>query len=265
MNSSKNVVLVDSDASVNSPDDDQSVKENHKEIHATATHPQWTPSSHEKRAFRALPAVSPERNMQGFPSSFMAHRYVAMDCEMVGVGPGGLRSVLARVSLMDFFGKCLFDTFVRVEERVTDFRTHVSGVRASDLISPEAMTFGKCRYKVKQIIRNKVLVGHGLHSDFAVLGIDHPWYNIRDTSLYQPYMKLDHFGTLRPCRLRDLARIHLGTLIQEEGRPHDSMEDAHAAMVLYRNVQVEWDFDMDCRRRSLVLQSPVHHSYLPAY
>lgn len=34
---------------------------------------------------------------------------VAMDCEMVGVGPNGTRSVLARVSIVDSEGKVLLD------------------------------------------------------------------------------------------------------------------------------------------------------------
>jgi RNA exonuclease 4 len=260
MSSSKDIV--ESDISVN-PAEDHSMKE-HFEKGREATPSRWSPRSHIYRTFRPCPkVVSPERQIPGFPS-FMAHRFLALDCEMVGVGPGGMQSVLARVSLVDFFGNCLFDTFVRVEERVTDFRTHVSGVHASDLESPKAMSFGKCRRLVKEMIRNKILVGHGLPNDFTVLGIDHPWYNIRDTSLYQPYMKVDHFGNLRPCRLRDLARVHLAILIQQEGRPHNSMEDACAAMALYRNVQVEWDYAMDCQRRNLVLQTPLHN-YLPAY
>ena len=34
---------------------------------------------------------------------------VAMDCEMVGVGPSGTCSVLARVSIVDCEGKVLLD------------------------------------------------------------------------------------------------------------------------------------------------------------
>jgi DNA polymerase III epsilon subunit-like protein len=233
---------------------------------------------------RPRPAiVSPERQSAGF-SSFMLHRYVAIDCEskcssmvspigqfaqcfltnpsfhaVVGVGPGGKRSVLARASLVDFFGNCLFDTFVRVEEKVTDYRTFVSGVSAEDLTSPESMPYGTCRKQVMKLIQHKILVGHGLQNDLAVLGIGHPWYNVRDTCTYHPYMRVDHYGTSRPRRLRDLARLHLGILIQQEGRPHCSLEDACAAMALYRQVQMNWDFLVDCRRRDMVLHEPLHH------
>jgi hypothetical protein len=58
---------------------------------------------------------------------------VAMDCEMVGVGSSGTRSVLARCSIVDFHGNVVFDEHVKPLERVTDFRTHISGIRAKSL------------------------------------------------------------------------------------------------------------------------------------
>ena len=180
---------------------------------------------------------------------------------MVGVGPGGQRSVLARVSVVDFNGTRLFDTFVTVEEEVTDYRTFVSGVRAEDLISTDAMEFGECRRYVQKLIANKVLIGHALQNDLQVLRITHPWYNIRDTSNYSSFMKIDHHGMWRPRRLRDLARQHLGILIQQAGVEHDSLEDACAAMALYKRVQNEWDSMIEWRRRTTVLQAPLH--FLP--
>ena len=183
---------------------------------------------------------------------FMAQRIVALDCEMVGTGPGGYQSTLARVSLVDYYGRCLFDTFVRVNEEVTDYRTNISGIRDIDLKSSQAITFDQCRSHVQTLIMNKVLVGHGLVNDLNVLKIEHPWYNIRDTTMYEPYMKMDHHFGLRPMRLKDLAFHHLGIVIQQEGKAHDSKEDAAAAMALYRKAQTEWDFAMDCKRRSVL-------------
>lgn len=53
---------------------------------------------------------------------------------MVGVGPNGSESSLARASLVNYHGAIVFDSFVRQRERVTDYRTFVSGVRESDMI-----------------------------------------------------------------------------------------------------------------------------------
>jgi RNA exonuclease 4 len=90
------------------------------------------------------------------------------------------------------------------------------------------------------------------------LKLMHPWYNIRDTCLYVPFMQLDHFGMCRPRRLRDLARQHVGMVIQQAGEEHDPLEDARAAMLLYKMAQAEWDYMMTWKRRHSMLQAPLH-------
>ncbi len=52
---------------------------------------------------------------------------------MVGAGKDGKDNLLARVSIVNQFGHCLYDKFVKPREDVTDYRTWVSGVRARDL------------------------------------------------------------------------------------------------------------------------------------
>lgn len=93
-----------------------------------------------------------------------------MDCEFVGVG-GRLseRSSLARVSIVNFHGHTVLDTFVRQKEHVTDYRTWVSGVRAQDLI--DAPTFESVVKQVADILKDRVLVGHAVHNDLEVRGI----------------------------------------------------------------------------------------------
>jgi hypothetical protein len=61
-------------------------------------------------------------------------KFLALDCEMVGVGPEGAESSLARVSLVNYYGAVQLDEFVRQRERVVDYRTQFSGVRESDMI-----------------------------------------------------------------------------------------------------------------------------------
>jgi RNA exonuclease 4 len=53
---------------------------------------------------------------------------------MVGVGIDGAESSLARVSIVNFYGAILLDEFVRQRERVVDYRTQFSGIRASDMV-----------------------------------------------------------------------------------------------------------------------------------
>lgn len=61
-------------------------------------------------------------------------RYVALDCEMVGVGIEGKESSLARVSLVNYHGVVLLDEIVRQRERVVDYRTEWSGIRPGDMV-----------------------------------------------------------------------------------------------------------------------------------
>jgi RNA exonuclease 4 len=49
-------------------------------------------------------------------------KVVAMDCEMVGVGPGGTRSALARVCIVNDDGNPILDAYVKPKEKVTDYR-----------------------------------------------------------------------------------------------------------------------------------------------
>ena len=196
-------------------------------------------------------ATSPAR---AIVPPFLAHKFVALDAEFVGIGPGGYESALARVTLVDFNGTLILDTHVKVNEPVTDYRTFVSGIREEHLTSPTARDFEDVRAEVQKLLMHKVLVGHGLENDLKVLRISVPWYNRRDTSLYKRFMKLGYDGLLRPSRLRDLARQHLGIMIQQDGQPHDSFQDACAAMALYRMVQRDWDAFVDWNHRQAVLQ-----------
>lgn len=92
--------------------------------------------------------------------------YVAIDCEMVGMGHLGSESVLARVSLVNYHGHVLLDTFVAPRERVTDYRTWVSGIRESDL--RDAPTFDVVQKQVAALVEGRVLVGHAIDNDTKV-------------------------------------------------------------------------------------------------
>ncbi len=172
-------------------------------------------------------------------------RYVALDCEMVGVGPHGSRSSVAKVTLVAMDGTVLLDDFVRQEEEVTDYRTFVSGVTAHDL-ETAPWTMDECRMRVLDLIDDRVLIGHALKNDLRALSISHPWYLTRDTAKFEPFMqtRFDD-GILWPRKLKDLVKERLGREIQTPGVPHSAYEDAMAAMDLYRTVRRKWERVMD--------------------
>ena len=72
---------------------------------------------------------------------------VAMDCEMVGLGPFR-ESGLARCSLVDYHGSVLYDKFIRPEGDITDYRTPVSGITARNMEG--AAPFAVARLEVSE-------------------------------------------------------------------------------------------------------------------
>jgi RNA exonuclease 4 len=174
-------------------------------------------------------------------------RYVALDCEMVGIGTDGKQSALARVSLTDWYGEIVLDTFVQVPSKVTDFRTFVSGVKPKDISTKTAMDVVECRKQVAELLHDKILVGHALKNDLQALLLNHPKHNIRDTAKYRPFQRASgrNGGKWRPRKLRDLVKEHLNRTIQIAGESHDSTEDARATMDLFKRVRTAWEKELD--------------------
>ncbi|XP_033615142.1 RNA exonuclease 4 isoform X2 [Fukomys damarensis] len=112
---------------------------------------------------------------------------LALDCEMVGVGPQGEESIAARVSLVNQYGKCVYDKFIKPTEPVTDYRTAVSGVRPEHLGQGEELEV--VQSEVAEMLKGRILVGHALHNDLKVLFLDHPKKKIRDTQKYKPFKR----------------------------------------------------------------------------
>jgi RNA exonuclease 4 len=168
--------------------------------------------------------------------------YVAMDCEMVGVGFNGKKSTLARVTLVNWDGDVLYDQFIQPSETVTDYRTFVSGITAADLESAHSVCADACRAAVTELLRGKTVIGHALKNDRAALHIQHPWQYTRDTAKYEPFMKQRfNDGILWPRKLKELVWEHLGSEIQPEGKPHSAYVDAVAALELYKCVRSKWE------------------------
>ena len=165
---------------------------------------------------------------EGLSSTAEAGKYIAIDCEMVGVGPTPeTDSALARISLVNYHGHQLYDSFVLPKEPVTDYRTHVSGITPQLLQS--ARSLESVQADVAKLLDGKVLIGHAIRNDLAALLLGHSKRDIRDTSRYPPFRQL---AAGRTPSLKKLAREVLGVDIQ--GGEHSSIEDARATMLLFR-------------------------------
>ncbi|XP_071957665.1 RNA exonuclease 4-like isoform X2 [Antedon mediterranea] len=161
-------------------------------------------------------------------------KHVAVDCEMVGVGYKGQESILARVSIVNEFGKCVYDKYVKPREKVTDYRTDVSGIKAHHIQSGEE--FQDVQREVADIFKDRIIVGHALSNDLKVLFLGHPRRKVRDTSDYKPFRRLNKGS--KPS-LKKLAQVILNKTIQ--AGQHDSIEDACVAMKLYMLNRKEWE------------------------
>lgn len=153
-------------------------------------------------------------------------KYISLDCEMVGVGPLGHDSALARVSIVNYNNAQIYDSYVLPKEPVTDWRTAISGIVPHHM--NVARTFEEVQAAVAQIVSGRIVVGHALRHDFRALLLDHPVRDVRDTSRLAAYRRVAG-GT---PKLSLLASELLGVEIQ--GGEHSSLEDARACMLLFR-------------------------------
>ncbi|KAI8922191.1 ribonuclease H-like domain-containing protein [Powellomyces hirtus] len=153
---------------------------------------------------------------------------------MVGVGADGIRSMLARVSIVNYHGHTLLDEFVAPQEAVTDYRTFVSGIMPELL--KNAPPFKQVQQRVSDLLKDRIVIGHALKNDFNALLLNHPHRLVRDTSLYKPFRAL---ARGRAPALRKLAKELLAINIQ--AGEHSSVEDAKVAMLLYRKERNNWE------------------------
>ncbi|ETS75839.1 RNA exonuclease 4 [Pestalotiopsis fici W106-1] len=184
----------------------------------------------------ALVVSEQPRVNEGLAPGIEIGKYVAMDCEMVGVGPDGHDSVLARVSLVDFHGRQVYDSFVRPRERVTDWRTKITGITPKHMAT--AREFDAVQQEVADLIQGRILVGHDIRHDLAVLMLTHPTTHIRDTARFAGFRQYGHGP--KPA-LRTLAKELLDMEIQTGH--HSSIEDAKVAMLLFRKKKSEFDME----------------------
>jgi len=155
-------------------------------------------------------------------------RYIAIDCEMVGVGPNpDKESALARVSIVNYNGEQVYDSYVRPLETVTDWRTPFSGITPKNI--RHARSLEEVQTEVAKIMQDRVLIGHSVRNDLEALLLSHPKKDIRDTARHPPHRKLAGGGS---PKLKILASELLGLEIQIGD--HSSIEDARACMLLFR-------------------------------
>lgn len=150
------------------------------------------------------------------------HNLFGLDCEMVGTDDG---SVLARVSLVGPDGSVLYDSLVKPEKEVKDYRTQFSGI-TEEMLANVNITLRDVQAKLLEFIsEDSILVGHSLENDLEALRLVHE--RVIDTALIYPH----RLGWPRRC---SLALLSLCLLQDEMKRDsgHDSIADAQVSLKL---------------------------------
>lgn len=147
----------------------------------------------------------------------------AVDCEMVETKDG---LELARVSLVNEALQCVYDTLVKPDNPILDYKTKYSGI-SEETLQGVPTTLSDVHRALSHLLPPQcILIGHSLENDLHALKMVHPY--VIDTSclfLASPNCPM------KP-RLRHLAKKLLGADIQGGDSGHCSIEDATTCMKL---------------------------------
>ena len=112
---------------------------------------------------------------------------VAVDCEMVKLD--GNEDGLGRVSIVNYHGATILDVFVLPPEGrvIKNYKTKYSGV-TKEILDDEGVPFVRAKAIAHKVLRGaKIVVGHTLDCDFAVLEFLCDTRRIRDLSKCKCY------------------------------------------------------------------------------
>eukprot|EP00929_Paragymnodinium_shiwhaense_P082802 TRINITY_DN43822_c0_g1_i2.p2 TRINITY_DN43822_c0_g1~~TRINITY_DN43822_c0_g1_i2.p2 ORF type:complete len:254 (+),score=62.09 TRINITY_DN43822_c0_g1_i2:64-825(+) len=184
------------------------------------------------------------------PSMKRRPRVVALDCEMAGVGNRGRKSVLVRVSVVGRSGEVLMDVLVRPSGPVTDWRTHVTGIDAQSYEVPtgdlpsEVLCEEEAVARANSLLDAAVVVGHDLRHDFKLLGRHHHRHLLLRDTAFCPLLRAGLETSRRlggSVALTALVEAWLPDDPFREAGIHSSVQDARAAMLLYRLIAPQWE------------------------
>ncbi|XP_066448910.1 apoptosis-enhancing nuclease [Eleutherodactylus coqui] len=172
------------------------------------------------------------------PSSWLKPgKCVALDCEMVGTGPGAKISKIGRCSVVNYRGEVIYDKYIKPDLPITDYRTRWSGITRRHMV--DAIPFKTAQEEIMKLLKGKLVIGHAVHNDLAVLEYFHPSEQIRDTSRIPLLNHMAGFPPRPSVSLKRLAFHILRKEIQVGKRGHSSVEDAQTCMELFRLVEDE--------------------------
>ncbi|TQE12129.1 hypothetical protein C1H46_002199 [Malus baccata] len=159
----------------------------------------------------------------------------AVDCEMVLCEDGS--EALVKVCVVDADLQVKLNEFVNPCKEVTDYRSEITGVSASDL-DGITCTLKDIQKLLKKLLSDgTILVGHSLCNDLQALKLEHA--RVIDTAyIYRysdgPIHRKPSLNNLYGRLIFPYYFIQsvLGYEVRKQGSPHNCLDDACAAMKL---------------------------------
>ena len=153
-------------------------------------------------------SMLPEYRTSGGVHAGAGGRVWAMDCEMVNTTVG---SELARVTLIDHAGETEYESLVMPDNRILDYNTRFSGIRAEDLVGVTTRLRDVQAQLLFKIDARDIMIGHSLESDLRAVKLLHSM--VVDTSVVFPHK----MGPPYKRALRTLAVEQIQRIIQNDG------------------------------------------------
>lgn len=189
--------------------------------------------------------ISYIRNRMGVDE--IRKRILFLDCEFVGgyrelnqKGKWKCSNLLGSICILDYEGEIILNTNVSPTKMIRSYVKWITGFTPYDLknkILDEVMI-----EQVRGLVEGRVLVGHDLTGDIAVLKINkESLLGIRDLSTALAVRKcMDDFEGER-LKLENVAQQLLGRTCRSKSGHHNVFEDVRAIRDIYRLVEDTWE------------------------
>lgn len=167
-------------------------------------------------------------------------KFLAVDCEIVETEDFG--GFPARVAVVNYYGKRVLDVYINPNaySRVVNWRTPIGGVSPEviegAIESNKVVSLADAQIMIGEMLEkhDAVLVGHNVMYDLNALQMELPKKRYIDTQRLPRFIS-DCGG----CGLRRVVGTYFNLQIQHH-RGHDPVENARAAMLVFRTFQREF-------------------------
>jgi len=163
--------------------------------------------------------------------------------------------MIARVSITDYWGNTILDTFVRPTNPITHFGAFPLDCQQYLVNAP---TLHEVSGQVGAQIHDKIIVGYAVWIFLSTLGITHPTISTRDCAIFLPFLR-----SLRATQLPPLGVLVNRLLGRNIGliEIEHPIESSRASLDLFRSSERRWEELIDQGQWPCSLPPPEFAAY----